>query len=378
MPRPRSSRLAASMNAALAVAMIAMAGLAAPACGGDKNGMRKVEVPQGGIQLAYDLTPGAAYQGHVRIGNTQQIEGVGSISQALECDVKLVVLGADPERSGAQVRATLSNIVLDWGLPPSAPFSVDEFAKQAVAQLQGMQVTFNVLPTGEITFMPVPPQELDDQVKEVIFQVLRALEQGFLVMPKHKVGEGETWTENEKRGREGKLGRFVDGKVMTKVEGMFRHETRPEDVVSLKIELQRKETITTKDGARTNEIHGKSSALFSTQGYLAEVDGETREYDPKQGMNFRKVRVQWKKTAKGHAGSGGGDVQTIDDPCHPDYVGPAECKSAESQAEGDPCHPDYVGAEACKEAAPTQPTPPGPNDGPPPPTTPPASAPPQP
>lgn len=342
----------------IAVATIA---LAVPACGGNKNGMRKVEVPQGGIQLAYDLTPGASYQGHVRIGNTQQIEGVGSISQALECDVKLLVVGSDPERSGAQVRATLSNIVLDWGLPPSAPFSVDEFAKQAVAQLQGMQVTFNVLPTGEITFMPVPPQELDDQVKEVIFQVLRALEQGFLVMPKHKVAEGETWTENEKRGREGKLGRFVDGKVTTHMEGMFRREEQTEDLVQLKIELQRKETITTKDGSRTSEIQGKSSALFSMQGYLAEVDGETREYDPKQGMNFRKVRVQWKKTAQGTAGAGTGDVQAIEDPCHPDYVGPAECKEAESQTIEDPCHPDYVGAEECK-----QPTPPQPNDGPPP------------
>jgi hypothetical protein len=362
---------------ALAVALFAASIGIAPACGG-KRGMQKVEVPAGGITLAYDLTQGASYEGHVRIGNTKQLEGIGNISQSLECDVRMMVLGDDPARGGAQVRATFANITLNWALPPSAPFSVDEFAKQAVAQLQGMQVTFNVLPTGEITYMPVPPQELSAELKELIFQVVRALEQGFLVVPKHKIGEGETWTENERRGREGKLGRFVDGKVTTKMDGMFRHATRPEDVVRLSIEQKKKETITTPDGARTNEIEGKSTALFSTLGYLAEVDGETREYDPKQGMNFRKVRVQWKKTAKGHAGSGGGDVQTIDDPCHPDYVGPAECKSAESQAEGDPCHPDYVGAEACKEAAPTQPTPPGPNDGPPPPTTPPASAPPQP
>jgi hypothetical protein len=353
----------------LAVALFAASIAALPACGGNK-GMKKVEVPAGGITLAYDLTPGASYEGHVRIGNTQQIEGVGNISQSLECDVRLMVLGDDPARGGAQMRATFANIDLAWGLPPSAPFSVDEFAKQAVAQLQGMQVTFNVLPTGEITFMPVPPQELPAELKELIYQVVRALEQGFLVVPKHKIGEGETWTENERRGREGKLGRFVDGKVTTKMEGMFRHEERPEDVVRLVIEQKKKETITTKDGARTSEIDGKSTALFSTLGYLAEVDGETREYDPKQGMNFRKVRVQWKKTAEGKAAAPGGDVQAIGDPCHPDYVGPAECADAsESQAITDPCHPDYVGAEECK-------TPPAEDATTPPAEPPPAAAPP--
>jgi hypothetical protein len=304
--------------------------IATPACGGAKStgkDMKKLEVPAGGITLAYDLTPGASYEGRVRMGNTQQVEGLGSLSQSLACDVKLLVIGEDPTGAGAQVRATLSNIELEWGLPPSAPFSVDEFTKQAVAQLQGMQVTFNVLPTGEITQMPTPPQELSAEVKEVVYQVLRALEQGFLVVPKHKVDEGESWTEKEKRGREGKLGRYVDGEVTTKVEGMFRHDERAEDVVSLRIEQRKKETITTKDGARTSEIEGKSTALFSTKGYLAEVNGETREYDPKQGMNFRKLRVDWRKTASGK--ESGGDVQVIADPCHPDYVGPLECTDAE-------------------------------------------------
>jgi hypothetical protein len=308
-----------------------VAALAVACASSAPAGMKKIEVPAGGITLSYDLTPGATYEGRLHMGNTQQIEHVGSITQSLSCDVKLQVLGADPERGGAQVRATLSNIDLQWALPPSAPISIDEFAKQAVAQLQGMQVTFNVLPTGEITFMPVPPQELGAELKEVIFQVVRALEQGFLVMPKHRVDDGETWTENERRGREGKLGRFVAGQVTTKVEGMFRLDTRAEDVVRLSIEQRRKETITTKEGAHTNEIEGTSKALFSTKGYLAEVDGETREYDPSQGMNFRKLRVQWRKTAAGRVGDT--DVQAIDDPCHPDYVGPAVC-AGETPAEG--------------------------------------------
>ncbi|HET6581818.1 MAG TPA: hypothetical protein VFG69_00200 [Nannocystaceae bacterium] len=342
---------------ALATIAVALAG-AAPACR-RAEGMKKLEVPAGGILLAYDLTPGAIYDGHLRIGNTRQVEQVGNISQALECDVKLTVIGNDATRSGAQVRATLSNIDLQWGLPPSTPISPDEFLAQAIAQLQGMQVTFNVLPTGEITFMPVPPQDLSAELKELIYQVLRALEQGFLVVPKHRIDEGEAWTEHEKRGREGKLGRYIDGQVKTRVEGMFRDDERAEDVVRLVIEERRKETITTKDGAHTSESEGKSTALFSTKGYLAQIDGEARDYDPTQGMNFRKVRARWKKTAQGHDAPQGPEVQTITDPCHPDYVGPQECTDgSEAQTITDPCHADYVGTEVCKQAPPVEGAPP--------------------
>jgi len=341
----------------VATALAALVLGAVPAC--EKEGLRKVEVPSSGIRLAYDLTTGSTYQGHVKLGNTQQIEGAGNVSQSLECDVKLVVIGDDPQRGGAQVRATVSNVDLKWGLPPSVPVSPDEFLQQALAQLQGMSITFNVLPTGEIVHMPSPPQELSEELRELVYQVVRALEQGFLVVPKHAVKDGETWTENERKGREGKLGRFVEGKVETKVDGMFHDDERKEDVVRLVIQEKRKEIVTTKDGARASESERKSTALFATTGYLAEVDGETREYDPKQGMNFRKLSVRWRRTAQGQGTAAPADVQTIADPCHPDYVGPAECTEGETQAITDPCHPDYVGAEECAAgAAPEGGTPP--------------------
>ncbi len=330
--------------------------------------MKKLEIPAAGIRMSYDLDPGATYEGHLRIGNTRTVQAEGAsanINQALECDVRLEVIGADPERGGTMVRASFANVDLQWGLPASVPISPAEFTRGAVAQLQGMNVTFNVLPTGEITFMPVPPQQLDEQLKALIDQVLRGLEEAFLVVPKHAVKDGESWSEDERRGRKGKLGRYVEGKVTTKVDGMFHHDKLDQDVVKLEIQLQRKETFTTKDGARANESEGKSTVLFSTAGYLAQIEGESRDYDPVNGMSFRKVRVEWKKTADGTPGAAPvtpTQEQTIVDPCDPDYVGEEECKDApnEEQAIVDPCHPDYVGELECKDASAPDPAAPPP------------------
>lgn len=343
----RLSKLASGVLVALALSA------SVPGCG--PKGHQKIEVPQAGVQMRYDLQPGATYDGHLRLGNTQTVEGAGNLSQSLECDIKLVVVGEDSQRGGTLLRATFSNVDMKWGLPPSAPISPEEFTRDAVARLQGMNVAFNVKPTGEIIYMPVPPQELSDVDKQFIDQVLRGLEKAFLVVPDHAVKDKETWSEDEKRGREGKLGRYVVGKVQTRVDGMYRDDTRKEDLLRLVITQKRAETITTKDSSRKIEIEGKSTAMFSTAGYLAQIDGESREFDPVNGMTFSKVKVDWKKTASGTAGGAAPtvDEQAITDPCDPDYVGSEECKDGtETQNIVDPCHPDYVGGEECKTPPP--------------------------
>jgi hypothetical protein len=334
--------------------MIALAlGLltAVASCG--PKGLHKVEVPAAGVTMTYDLVPGATYSGHLRIGNTQAVDG-GNISQALECDVKLTVVGEDKTRGGTLLRATFANIDLKWGLPPSAPISPEEFTRDAIARLQGMNVSFNVKPNGEIVYMPTPPQELSDIDKQFIDVVLRGLERAFLVVPGRAVKDNETWDEDEKRGREGKLGRYVVGKVETRVDGMYRDDDRKEDLVRLVISFKRNETITTEDGSRKNESEGKSTALFSTSGYLAEIEGESRDFDPVNGMTFSKIKVDWRKTASGGTGTAQPDVaqQEISDPCDPDYVGAETCPDgSETQQITDPCHPDYVGAETCATPA---------------------------
>ncbi len=333
--------------------------LALPAAGCGPKNLQKLEVPQGGVHLKYELVPGAAYSGRLRIGNTQTFDGAGNVSQALECDVKLTVVGPDPKQGGTLLRATFSNVDLKWGLPPSAPISPEEFTRDAIARLQGMNVAFNVSSTGEIVYMPTPPQELADVDKNFIDVVLRGLERAFLVVPDRAVKDQETWKEDEKRGREGKLGRFVVGKVETRVDGMYRDEDRQEDMLRLVIQFKRTETITTKEGSRKNDSEGRSTAMFSTEGYLASIEGESRDFDPVNGMTFSKVKVEWRKTAAG----GTSQVpelasQQIDDPCDPDYVGGESCEdAAQTQQIDDPCHPDYVGAEACDATPPAAVTP---------------------
>jgi hypothetical protein len=301
--------------------------LVAPACG--PKGMKKIEIPAAGIRMTYDLDAGAIYEGKLRIGNTPTSS---NITQSVECDVRLEVLGDDPERGGKAVRASFANIELQWGLPASATVTESDFTREAILQLERMNVTFNVLPTGEITYMPVPPQQLADELKVLIDQVLLGLEEGFLVVPKHAVKRGETWSDDERRGRKDTLGRYVEAKLTTKVDGLYRHEELGQDVVRLVIGSERRDTFTTEDGARTSESQAESTVLFSTEGYLAKVDGESRDQDPVQGVSFRKVSLAWKKTADGTPGARGSltpvQEQEITDPCDPDYVGAEECKQA--------------------------------------------------
>lgn len=321
------------------------------ACG--PSGLAKIAVPAAGVTMRYDLTPGAMFSGRLRVGNTRTIDGAGNVSQSLDCEVQLEVVDAGDDTKGALLRATFSNISLEWGLPPSAPMSPEEFTKSAITRLQGMNVAFRVKSTGEIVEMPAPPQELPDIEKQFIDAVLRALEQAFFELPARAVKDDETWSEDEKRGREGKLGRYVVGKTQTRVDGMFRDDKRKEDLVRLVVTRKRTETITTKDGSRKNESEGRMTAMFSTKGYLAEIEGESRDFDPVEGMTFSKVKVGWTRVDAG-ALAGGGETQDIGDPCDPNYVGTQTCASApEQQNIEDPCHPDYVGAATCTTEAPT-------------------------
>ncbi|MBC8073882.1 MAG: hypothetical protein IAG13_36525, partial [Deltaproteobacteria bacterium] len=177
------------------LARIAVAAwLVAPASACAPKGMKKIEVPAAGLRIAYDLDPGATYVGRLRIGNTRTIEreGVvaGNLSQALECDVELKVLGADAQRGGILVQVSFDAIELDWNLPATSGISSTEFTRDVALRLQGMNVSFNLLPTGEIVYMPVPPAELSGELAYLVDQVLRGVEDAFVVVPLRPVRVG--------------------------------------------------------------------------------------------------------------------------------------------------------------------------------------------
>jgi hypothetical protein len=296
--------------------------------------LKKLELPTAGFRMVYDLDPGAEYQGHLRIGNTRTIvaEGVVAttvLNQSLECDVTLQVLGADVQRGGTLVEASFENVDLAWKLAPNTPVPEEQFIRDAIERVQGMNVSFNVLPTGAITYMPVPPQELPVELQQVIDQLLRGLEDAFLLVPKHAVDDGEHWDEAEHRGRKGKLGRYIEGTISTRVDGMYHHEALDHDVLRLLVDERRKETFTTEVGVRQLETEGTKVVLFSTDGYLVEVEGESRDFEPSGTTSFRKLRLEWKKTAEGTPGGPpASQTQTISDPCDPDYVGEEWCGDA--------------------------------------------------
>lgn len=328
------------LTAALAAGLFV---LSAPACG-DKN-LQTIDYPTAGVALKYDLSPGRTFRGRVRRSQTRQIMG-SSVTDAIECDVVLRVKGVDPNRGDTLLVAHFEDVSIDSMMP-------DEMLASALSAVQGLDIRFNVDETGKITNMPKVPSDTPSDVGMMVEMLLDVLEDSFLVVPGKTLAMGEQWVDSDEKGRKGKLGRFSSKEVTTKVEGLFRHKTRSEDVVQLKIDSEKTDIITTKTGSRENTFIGKKKVLFSTSGnYLAELSGEIRKLDPVAGTTFTKVAVEWKPvgvtqepTPEANEATGS---QAISDPCNPDYVGTEECTEGGSQTISDPCNPDYVGTEECK------------------------------
>ncbi len=302
----------------------------------------KVEIPTAGVELGYDLSPGQSYLGHVRRSNTVQ-SSYGNLTQSIEFDVDMVVRGEDREHGGTLLLARFSNVDLKWQLPPGSPVSLNEFLAQTTAAIQGMEVRFNVDPQGNIVFIPAVPNDVPAEVGAAIQEVLDALETAFLTVPVRRLKQGETWIDREKRGRKGKLGRYLEGEVQSTLEGMYRDPNTREDLAKIVIREQKIESITTKEGSHENSFEGKTEAMFSTSGrYLSSIDGQVRKHDPGVGVTFSKVNVRWSKRQRDQIDpvAPAGEVQAISDPCHADYVGAQECtetprEGAEATPTGD-------------------------------------------
>jgi hypothetical protein len=270
---------------------------------GDKD-LEKIQVPEGGVSLAYDLTPGATYEGHVSVGITRQLDvGIveGTLKQNVDFDVVLRVQSRAAGADEAVVAASLRKIQFDWALPPEAPVSLDDFVQDAARKLEAQPFTFTVSPTGEVDALPSLPPNVGADFRVVLTTVFDALRAAFVELPGRPVQAGESWTEREESGRKGKLGRYRRGSTEVTVDGLFRHTERDEDVVKLLMDSERVDVVTTKSGRRETQRTGKRVALFSMRGYVAEIDEETRDFDPTQGMSFRKLRVTWNKTREGDA-----------------------------------------------------------------------------
>jgi len=312
--------------------LLALLLCAAPSLPGCKTGpgLTKVEAPAEGITLRYDLTPGQVYQGSVRRSATiRAASSATSSSQSFSFDLTLTVRGADETHGGTAVTARFSAVAVKWSLPPSFPISVAEFNRTASQQLQGLEVDFNVDESGKILHMPELPEDLSAELRAVLQQALDALETAFLTVPSRPLKANDTWKDDKNRGRKGKLGRYSEGTVTSKVDGFYKTGEPPITVARLITDTNETEITTTASGSHEVKKQSTITALFATeQNYLYSYVNEEQIFDAGNTNTFAKTEVNWSKPVSQTGGAAAPKVQDISDPCHPDYVGAEECSDA--------------------------------------------------
>lgn len=288
--------------------------------------LERIRTPRAGVSLAYVLPQGQGFEGQLRVGNTRAVDGLDApLSQTATCDVNMVVLGSVPE--GTEIRATFTSVDLDWDLPPAATYSSDELVELANERLRGMQVRFVVRPDGRVYSLPGAPAGTPPELAEVIETLLFGLEAFFVPLPPGPLGRGDEWSESFSHATAAGLTHEVDHRL--RYDGRFRHKTDESTLVRLRMSQTRHDGRATDGDPVTVEREVAGVLLFDADGFPAELDREIKEFDPEQGMVFRKVRAQWGRfrgVVPELLTTPGTDVQVINDPCNPDYVGPKECE----------------------------------------------------
>ena len=325
----------------------------APLLGCSKDKLVQTEVPAEGLTLEYALAPGATFDGYVKRREVLTNRG-NPINRKLEFTVQLVVNRVD-EEGNARVAATVSNIVIDWNLP-GVPVSMAEFNAQARQRLEGVTIPFSVDPQGRVSDIPAAPPELSDAEVGVLDSLVEGLTSAFFVVPDKQLQAGETWEESDTRGREGKLGKYVEEVTRGTLVGLFVDPESQQRLAKLEIESDKTATTTTQDGSSETRTRSAVTVLFDVENnYMASIDSTLKRW---QGPSSTEVQFDatWTRTIAGAGGasSTGADtdadadagsepdaVQRIDDPCDDNYVGPEECL--------DPCSTNYMGDEPCKE-----------------------------
>lgn len=320
----------------VAVALLSLA----PACGGGKANLQKIQAPAEGVTLAYDLAPGIVYKGHVRHSENVRGTSGSSIARGFSFDVALTVRGADANRGGTLVTAKLTNVDIRWSLPPGIPISLAEIVAKAKAQLAGMEVDFNVDDAGKVLHMPELPEDMSPELRFLVQEALDTLETAFLSVPARPLKPGDQWKDDKTRGKPGKLGRYLDTKSTTKVEGLYKApEANGDDVTKLMIDETETEVVTAKTGSHEVKKERTTEALFAhARKYLFSLTREQTTFDPGVSTTFATLDVRWSKAGAPSTSSAPPvkATQTIEDPCHPDYVGGEDCATPQSAPEPAP------------------------------------------
>ncbi|MCA9686302.1 MAG: hypothetical protein KC457_29315, partial [Myxococcales bacterium] len=149
----------------LPLCLVLVAGVAASLSACKKGDLVESTVPAEGLQLRYDLAPGATFEGKVNRRETISMRE-GQMTRTLSFTVQLVVNGVD-EKGNALVAATVANIAIDWNIP-GMPISMAEFNDKAKARLEGATIRFFVEPNGKVYDVPAAPPDLDANEAQVL------------------------------------------------------------------------------------------------------------------------------------------------------------------------------------------------------------------
>ncbi|MEX1363978.1 MAG: hypothetical protein AB1Z98_12685, partial [Nannocystaceae bacterium] len=308
------------------LALVVLLAAAGPLGCSPSTELKRVRTPREGVSLSYALPLGQGFEGQLRVGNIRAVDGLEQpLSQTATCDVTMVVLG--PVEGGLELRATFTSVDLDWDLPPAATYSTDELVELAAERLRGMQVRFVVRPDGRVQTLPAAPANAPPELAEVIETLLYGLEAFFVPLPSEPLGRRDEWTESFSHTTAAGMRLSLDQTL--RLDGSFRHRTDGDLRRRLVIEQSRRAQRPGVTDPITVEREITSVIMMTADGFPAEIDRETKEFDPELGMVFRKVRAEWSRfrgVVPELINMPGGDVQVITDPCNPDYVGPQECE----------------------------------------------------
>ena len=141
---------------------------------------------------------------------------------------------------------------------------------------------------------------------------------GFVELPKGRVVRGQQWTD---RGRIAAAG--GDSTVTANFVGLVAQRKKSEAFAKLTYDFVTKRPVETDRGTRWAQTEGEAKALLSPDGYISRIKADAHEFDPMRGLAVREIRAIWAKEDSG--GKDTTNVQVIDDPCDPDYVGQERC-----------------------------------------------------
>jgi hypothetical protein len=291
-------------------------------CGKTKQKLIEVAVPEAGVSMRYDLSPGQEYAGHVKMRNTLPTP-MGDVLTLVEFDVAMVV-SANEDAAGKLVRTTVKNIKLDLRLPEGIPAAmVGGLTPEAAAALNGMELRFNLSERGEVSNEPEPPESAPVETRAIIGMITNALTSAFVRVPEQPVKDGESW---DAKGKERESGATIKSATHTgTLKGLGRNQAG-EDIAKLVFTAQ----IEAEQQGQAVKVKQDVKASFSTTGgYLVSVERSINNEIVGQGTVLVEIEAAWTKGGKqaveAAAPRPAGEVQAITDPCDPDYVGAEEC-----------------------------------------------------